>query len=309
MGVNSKLAPLLSLLLFLTGCAGYGPWARQVAEFSANVAPPLVRASTAYTSANEIHTLQEESVLVGHYAQGGYHPGELVPFISEKDVQPRIEAIAALKEYIDLIDALATDQRAVEVEAKTKSLSITTAAARTEMASNATTNTNTTTSSNAVKVNPTLTDTTTQTTTSTSTLTNSHSVIMTPQQVNSIMSGMDSALKPFIHHMVKKRLPNLMKEADPIVQDLCSLLEADLDTLRVQSQGDYRVLLMQQSEFIHNNPNLDPVEKRAEILKLFQIEAAADKSQSDLNDTIDGLKRLATEHHKIVTEDTNHDAK
>lgn len=309
MKINPRIAPLFAFLILLTGCTGYGPWAKKVGMFSASAAPALSQTSTAYTSANAIHTLQEESVLVGQYAQKGYHPGELEPFISDSDLKSRMSAIAALNEYVDLLNALVTDKRAAEIEARTKSLSITAAAARTEMASSTNTTTDTTTSSNAVKVNPTLTDTTTQTATSTSTLTSSHSTIMTPQQMNSIMASMDSALKPFIHHMVKKRLPKLMKEADPSVQNLCTLLEADMATLRVQSQGDYQVLLMQQSEFIRNNPNLGPVEKRTEVLKLFQIEADADKSNADLTSTIDGLKKLAEEHHKVAIEDTIHDTK
>jgi len=303
---------LLTLLVVTSGC-GYSRWARGVGAFSLPAPAALAQVDSAYLGVSTIHTLEEESTLIDHYSSTGYRPGQLTDFIKQDDLRAREAAISVLRDYAIMVSDLALGKR--ELAAKTKSLTSTTAAGvRTAMATTASTNTttNTTTAtnttSNAVKVNTTLTDTTTNAGSSTktgsvtSTLTSSRNTLMTQQQMNMVISGMDAAIKPFIHHMVKKRLRPLMKAADPTIQQLCVLLSEDLVTLRSQAKSDYLVLLMGQSEFIQRNMyKFSPLELRAETKKLYQIERDAAKADSDLTNASDAVKRLAETHHQLVT--------
>jgi hypothetical protein len=87
--------------------------------------------------------------------------------------------------------------------------------------------------------------------------------------MSSILSGMDFALRPLLEHKVRKHLPAIIQAADPSIQQLCTLLEADIDTLRSQAQDDYQVELMEQYQFI--------VSFRQECeAGLFESEPAAD---------------------------------
>jgi hypothetical protein len=154
-------------------------------------------------------------------------------------------------------------------------------------------------SANAVKPTSTLTNTTTTTTTNTAT--NSVNKSMTPMQMNFIISGLDAATKAYIEHKVRKHLPPMMKAADPVIQQMCTLFIADLETLRIQAKADYQVLLMEQSQFIEKNKDkLPAVEKQGQIMKLFQTEAEATKADNDLANTQRALQQMADAHHRLA---------
>ena len=293
----------------LVGC-GDRVWLRSVGSFSTANAPSLEQASSAYTTVGALHTLEEEAVLADHYSSLGYRPGQLTDFIKPDDLRVREEAINVLCDYLTLVGDLSNGKRQQqEIEDETKSLTITAAGVRTATASSTATNTTTNSASNAVKVNPTLTDTTTQTGTITNTVTSSQNTLMTSQQMGMIMSGMDSAIKPFINHMVKSRLLPLMKSADPTIQQLCTLLTSDLVTLRAQAKGDYLVLLMEQNQFIQKNEGkLSPSELREETEKLYQIEQDAAWADHDLAAATEAVQKLAVAHHQLVVEE-KHGAK
>lgn len=279
MKVNVKIAPLLLFLAALAGCnTGYGRWSRNVAAFSNRTAPALNRAANAFTEAEAVHTLQEEAVLANDYAQSGYRPGELTSFISSNDMAVRQAAIHELTQYATMIGALADGKK---LPSSSLPRATTTGAARSESQSAATTET----------VNASTKITTTVTTAKT----------LSQQQMNYALEGVNYAFRMAIEHKVRKSLVPIMREADPSVQQTCSLLEADMETIRSQEKGDYTTLLIQQNEFIRNNSgSMDAVEKRAQVMKLFQIERDAAVADANLVNAETALKQLAAAHHALA---------
>jgi len=257
-----RIAPLM-LVLVLTGCASYGRWSKKVGAFSTNTAPALNRASAALNAANAVHTLQEETVLANQYAERGYRPGELTAFMSQSDLAARKQAIDALTNYATLVGDLALGKR---VQAETTRAKVLSAAKAT-----------------------------------TSAAPSSKTKSLTQQQMNYALSGLDIVFKAQIEHKVRKKLPVIMAKADPSVQQICSLLEADMETLRSQEKADYITLLMQQNEFIRQDGgSMGAVEKQAQIMKLFQIEQDAATADADLMKAEKALKQVAEAHHALV---------
>ena len=125
---------------------------------------------------------------------------------------------------------------------------------------------------------------------------------MTVQQMNQLLTGLDALLQPYLKHELHHRLPPLIKAADPIVQQISTLLVADMDTLRTQAAADYQTLMIQQDQFIAaNKGNMSAIELRAEVLKLSQIDLDAQKVDSDLAVARNAAKQLGEAHHRLVT--------
>jgi hypothetical protein len=128
------------------------------------------------------------------------------------------------------------------------------------------------------------------------------STTMTTQQLDVALTGLDAVMKPYITHKVRHDLTPMLKAADPTVQTLCSLLSADMHTLRKQASEDYRVMLIEQSRFVQENgERMGAVEKRNEILRLTQIEIDAKKTDNDLAAALAATKQLAEAHHRLAT--------
>lgn len=260
-----RLVALVFLSLAVTGC-GYKKWSKPVGAFSTSAAPALTQVSAAYTSANDVHLLVREAELVDQYTAKGYTPGEIQDFISPDSLKARQAAIGVLNSYASLVGDLALGKREQELATKTKAVSSSMSSAKT------------TTSSSSSKTKS-----------------------LTTTQMGDILTTLDYAIKPLIEHKVRKHLPAILKAADPSIQQICTLLEQDIDTLRSQEQNDYQTQLMGQSQFIDKN-TLSAVEKRTEITKLVQIEVDAAKADADLVKAKDALVKLAEAHHRLVTE-------
>lgn len=259
---------VLLALIPLIGCSRYGSWAKRVGSFSTTTAPALDQAVGAYSTANDIHYLEEQSQLVAQYAEEGYHPGSMTAFISQDELKSRIASIEALRNYANLIGDLALGKHEQELAVKTKTLNQSLSTLKAPALS------------------------------ATAKLT------MTPQQQMSYaLSGLDAAIKPIIEHKIHKNLMPVIVDADPSVQQMCTLLDADLSDLQEQVQSDYTVVLMEQSQFIEKNKaQMSAVESRAEILKLGQIERDQIKANEGFMGAQTALKQIATAHHRLATE-------
>jgi hypothetical protein len=259
-----SITPLLALAI-LTGCAThYGPWSRKVAGFSTPAPADLDRMAALYPSANAVHILEEEAELVNAYPTQGYHPGQLKDFIIPEEIEARTQAIDALKSYTTLVGDLVLGKREEAESAKTKALTATKTATATASAS----------SSKTAKT-------------------------LTQAQMNYALFGLDFVLREMVEHKVQKQLPHIIAQADPSVQQICMLLEADIDTLRSQEAADYQQILVDQDQFIANNV-LDPIAKQTLLMKLWQTEADAIAADQALVKEQDALKNLAKAHHALL---------
>ena len=104
--MTMKKLCLLSLL-FLTGC-GYTNWSTSVTSWATAATPELTTVSNSYSSSNNIHMLAQQSDLVNQYATSGFQPGQIQDFISGNDLQIRLNALAALNNYTNALNKLAS---------------------------------------------------------------------------------------------------------------------------------------------------------------------------------------------------------
>lgn len=140
------------------------------------------------------------------------------------------------------------------------------------------------------------------TTSSASSGSSSTSKTMNQQQLTQLLKGLDAVVQPYLNHKVHQNLPPMIKAADPSVQAICTLLTADLGDLRQQTTSDYRVVLMEQAQFIATNKQrMSAVEERTEVEKLTQIELDAQKADSDNEAAQAATKQLADAHHRLAT--------
>lgn len=254
------------LVFLLTGCAT-SKWTAKVNSFSTASAPTLTTVNDEYTNANNIHIMEEEAKLVDKYAVSGYHPNEITNIIPDADLKARLAAISALKSYITGLDALTSGKATTSLETGTKA---------------------------------------TTPTSSSSSMSATTSWALNSQELGLAFQGLDQVMSVVLQAKVKKDLAPVLIQADPYVQQICTLLNADLATLKTQQDADYQVVLMEQSQFIEKNKaNLNPVEMRTEVLKLVQINQDENTADKNIVSAQTAIKKLATDHHNLITGDVN----
>jgi hypothetical protein len=130
------------------------------------------------------------------------------------------------------------------------------------------------------------------------------------QELTSAFTGLNAVMERYIAHKVSRELPALVQAADPSVQTICSLLGTDMGDLRIQAKTDYQELMVQEDLFIQQHTNLGPVEERAEILKLAQLEIDATKTDDALAAAQAATQQIAQAHHRLAsTTGASHDTK
>jgi len=259
------VALILFAGVFMTGCAS-NHYTKSIAAFSNAAAPAIDNVDAAYVSVNDAHTLAEQAVLVQNFDKE-FRPAPLQPFISPEELATRKKATSVLRQYAQLVGDLAIGKQPPPA---TSSFFSTTAKTATSAAPASTTKTA------AGK--------------------------MTSQQMDALLSGLDVVVKPYLNFKIRRQLPPLVRAADPLVQQVCTLLSADLVTLQVQTDLDYWTLLMEQDQFIEDNQTrMDAIQKRDQVIKLFQIEADSKKADDAIAATQDAVKKLAETHHRLAT--------
>jgi len=250
--------------VFMTGCAP-NHYTKSIAAFSNAAAPAIDNVDAAYVFVNDAHTLAEQAVLVQNFVKE-FRPAPLQPFISPEELATRKKATSVLRQYAQLVGDLAIGKQ----PPATSSFFSTTTKTATSAAPASTTKTA------AGK--------------------------MTSQQMDALLSGLDMVVKHYLNFKIRRQLPPLVRAADPLVQQVCTLLSADLVTLQVQTDLDYWTLLMEQDQFIEDNQTrMDAIQKRDQVIKLFQIEADSKKADDAIAATQDAVKKLAETHHRLAT--------
>lgn len=127
--------------------------------------------------------------------------------------------------------------------------------------------------------------------------------VLSSQDLASALSVINSVTKMALDRSAKHKVYPIMQQANSSIRTICTLLNEDIDTLKIQINEDYQLVLMEQSQFIaKNKDNFSPTEKRSEIIKLVQIEQDNAKTISDLNETQKALTSLAQTHNKLAME-------
>lgn len=232
----------------LTGCANTA-WMARVSNL-AEITPPTIQSvNDSYTTANIVYEKQQTSELVGTYAQTGYHPGVIKPFIGGDDLNQRQEIAAELREYAMSLGRLVTPKKFTRPEDTGDAV----------MAMN------------------------TQ-----------------QQNLNAILLVIDQIATSTFKFQVSRKLPKIMQQADPYVQQFHDLFKKDLVDLTVQTDSSYSTLQIAQDQFIQTNQDhLSPIELRIEIEKLATIEKDQLQADEKLRHAGINIDKFAALHHAL----------
>jgi hypothetical protein len=261
-----SLMLIASLLTGITGC-GYGPWATKIAAFSTIAPAQIESVSAAYPAANNVHVLSQEAVLVDEYAKAGYHPDQIKPFLSDKDMRIRLQALDALKKYTILLNDIASGREEQRFKAGAES---------------------------SVRVM--------STSSGQITTPGAHQrITFSDLDMYVFLNSLDIVIESTMHIKIKHRLPTLIAKADPYIQELADLFRSDLNTLRNQDDADYDNQLLLQDQFIDKNmATMSPVALRREIINLVTIQNAKAKNDKDLNDALSSIEAMSSAHSALA---------
>ncbi len=263
-----KKSVLILACFLIIGCAHQNKVLLDISTFSTNAAPIINNTEKDYNNVSKIHILQEEVVLISNYDKNGYRPGQISNLIDDKDFQIRKNAIDLIRSYIDLIGALSSKSSNQKIDETSQKLK------------------------NSLALNN----------QAVSNFENTYRQgnIFSQNLIRSF-TGIDFLVKITINHTVYKRLPKIIKQADPSIQKICSLLIEDLNNLEVQQDNDYLTMLMEQKQFIDSH-QFGPVEKQTQLFKLYQIEKDQKQAHDELENDKIALTNLAKTHHELSEE-------
>jgi len=124
---------------------------------------------------------------------------------------------------------------------------------------------------------------------------------ITPQTANLVSTATLAIGEYLVSRKVNAALPGITAEMDPQVEQLCTLLNDDIEILRRQSKKDYEDLSRQEWTFIQvNKEKMSPVELRNEIEKLPAFRKDEQRADALLTGLHAALVRLALTHHALT---------
>jgi hypothetical protein len=100
---------------------------------------------------------------------------------------------------------------------------------------------------------------------------------------------------------VKGSLPKVTQDMNPHIQELCSLLDNDIQILRRQADVDYQTLVTQLDQSIRHEGNANsPYERRKEVGSLIQIAQQQTANDELLSKLQAALHSLALTHQALA---------
>ena len=123
---------------------------------------------------------------------------------------------------------------------------------------------------------------------------------ITPEVTNGISTAANALGQFLVSKKIKRELPALISTDQP-VQFLCTLLAGPRCDSR-PGKREYDQIINRQTLFIAKNPNLDPEERRMEIMKLPGIVRKEDLDAKQLTSLKTSIEKLALTHHAIAAD-------
>jgi hypothetical protein len=258
----------LPLLLFFVGCS-VSPLAKHTAEFSTATNAVVDNSENAYRAAVRLHDDEQISAAVQKYdTNQPWDPHSIKHLIDARGLEARTDILEGLKTYAQTLADVtsgehsdALDAAATSVGANLKQMS--------------------------AALNPSAAAT--------------PKFSITPAQADAVSTALNILGNYLTNQKVKSAVPKIIRDMDPQIEVLSSLLDSDITILRRQSGDDYEQLLMQQDSFIHKSgSDLSPIERRAEIRKLGQIILRKEATDDMLHQLQITIKSLAETHHALA---------
>ncbi|MGA7343067.1 MAG: hypothetical protein WBX18_20870 [Terracidiphilus sp.] len=290
---------VLCLSLAAAGCATT-QLAKHATALSTATAPVVDQATEAYRDAETIHELRTDYDAEKQFDQTtpAYNPADTEVLLTDQAIQARLALLEAFQLYVKQLVAITGGTDSPALDAASMSLGANLSSLTNALAP---------TVESAVGITPapgTTTQTTTTTTTgSTSTTTTSTSstpaaVVSSGTQV-AISLGIDALGQFLVERTIDKELPQKVETMDQHVQALCEMLEKEIDLLQKQEQRDYNDIIDRETDFIRGN-QLDPVARRAEIMKLPGFARQQREAQEKLTELKGAIARLALTHDALA---------
>ena len=258
----------LPLLLFFSGCS-ISPLAKHTAEFSTATNAVVDSSENAYRAAVRLHDDEQLSAAVQKYdANQPWDPHSIKHLIDARGLDARTDILDGLKTYAQTLADVTNGGHSDSLDASAASVG-------------------TNLKQMSAALNPDATATPV--------------FSITPAQANAVSTALKALGDYLASRKVKSEVPKIIRDMDPKIEILSSLLDSDVTILRRQSADDYEQLLMQQDTFIRKfGPDLSPIERRAEIKKLGQIILRKEATDDMLHELQAALKSLAETHHALA---------
>lgn len=295
---------LLPVLLATNGC--YSSISKHSNALSQAIAPVVDQASAAYRDAVTLNDARNdyEAVVAYQNKDSSYNPRNAPVLLSEKDLQTRLAVLAAFQMYSKSLVAISSGTDSKDLDAAATSVGNNLTSIGNDLApsienvlgiaaTTSTTSTTTTTVSGS-------------TTTTTSSTSSSSPPALSPEVRNGISTAVDALGRFLVYRTVKKELPGEIVKMDPHVQALCKALETDIKALQSIEQRDYDRILDLEKQFILEDQqpgsNVDPVEHRAEIMRLPELARQQREANERLESLRSAIANLALTHHALAAD-------
>jgi hypothetical protein len=297
---HDRVASALALCLTLLSVGCHGPITTHANALASATAPVVEQAAVAYSSANIIHNQAVDYEAVARFNDpppNVYNPRTTQPLLSVKDIQVRLAVLAAFQEYVKSVVAITGNTDSPELQAASKSAAQNLTNLGNDLAPSIDSVLGIAAASAA-----TVTTTTTSGNTTTSSTSSTPAPAITPGAQNGITIAIDALGQFLINRKTSKELPPIVVAMDPHVKTLCDLLQSDISTLKDQEGRDYDLIINQQTLFIRVTPNLDPEQRREQIMKLPAVARQKQASDLQLTDLSNAVGRLRLTHHAFAAQ-------
>jgi hypothetical protein len=258
----------LPLLLFFSGCS-VSPLAKHTAEFSTATNAVVDSSENAYRAAVRLHDDEQLSAAVQKYdANQPWDPHSIKHLIDARGLDARTDILDGLKTYAQTLADITSGGHSDSLDASAASVG-------------------TNLKQISAALNPDATATPV--------------FSISAAQANAVSTALKALGDYLANRKVKSDVPKIIRDMDPKIEILSSLLDSDVTILRRQAGDDYEQLLMQQDIFIRKfGPELSPIERRAEIKKLGQIILRKEATDDMLHELQTAIKSLAETHHALA---------
>ena len=284
----------------MTGCLS--SLNQHATALSVATAPVVEGAASAYRSAQALHDTRVDYDAVAEFDQAApvYNPRKIEPLLSEQGIDVRLAVLAAFQAYTQEVVDISSGTNSKELREASASAGAHLAALGNLLAPSIETTfgvAQASASSTTTVVTTTAGDTTTSTTSTTS---DPAPAAITPQVEHGISTAVDALAQFLVRKKVKQQLPKSILEMDQHLQLLAKLLQDDLATMQDQEDRDYNFILNRQTLFIRASAQLNPQQRREEIMKLPEIVREQRISREQLAGLKAAVIHLANVHHALA---------
>jgi hypothetical protein len=279
MNKKNTLLLLVFAAISFTGCA-FSPLAKKSAAFG-NAASAVVRnTSTGYDTIQRTTIDVGVSSLVLDFDKSGFDRDKIKPFIPEHDLEIRQQVLRGLQKYSDDLADTASDHAFASIDDQSQALSKQLTALSTN--------------SDLKKIAPTVT--------------------VNDSEAKGLATAVETLARVLVERKRRKELPKIIAKMQPVLEQICHLLDEDIGNKPVNGQGgnglrgqlwdEYDAMIVNQITYIRKNSDkLGPAEKKAEISKLPELVQEQQAGDAALATTQKALRDLPNTHKALLAPD------